>query len=246
MAISAFVELLGVRAGTGRSAGMPNTADAHSAVSVRVAQHVHAQLAVPERVLPEGTAGRAFERAVAAFLRGSLSDLARGRGWLVAEDSAISQFAQYRHLDELHELIQRDESGLLGASIGRDYVIKPDTTVALPGTDEHPTLHAAVSCKWTLRSDRAQNIRHEAVVMIRHRRGRLPHVVAVTAEPLPKRLASLAAGTGEVDCVYHPFLEELRLALDELGGDQQRLLHELVRQNRLRPLESLPAELVST
>jgi hypothetical protein len=39
--------------------------------------------------------------------------------------------------------------------------------------------------------------------MIRHRRGRQPHLVTVTAEPLPSRLASIARGTGEVDAVYH-------------------------------------------
>ena len=38
---------------------------------------------------------------------------------------------------------------------------------------------------------------------VRHRRGRQPHLVTVTAEPLPTRLASIARGTGEVDAVYH-------------------------------------------
>ena len=37
--------------------------------------------------------------------------------------------------------------------------------------------------------------------MIRNRKGHLPHIVVVTAEPMPNRLASLALGTGDIDCI---------------------------------------------
>ncbi|MBO9364254.1 MAG: restriction endonuclease, partial [Roseiflexus sp.] len=63
-------------------------------------------------------------------------------------------------------------------------------------------LHASISRKWTIRSDRSQNIRTEAMNLIRNRKGHTPHIVAVTAEPLPTRIASLALGTGDLDCVY--------------------------------------------
>jgi hypothetical protein len=89
--------------------------------------------------------------------------------------------------------------------------------VSIPLPEGGPFLHAAVSCKWTIRSDRVQNIRHEANLLLRHRRGRAPHIVAVTAEPLPSRLASIAMGTGELDCVYHLVLDELREAVAECG-----------------------------
>lgn len=72
-----------------------------------------------------------------------------------------------------------------------------------------PILHASISAKWTMRSDRAQNSRTEALNLIRNRKGRLPHIVVVTGEPLPSRLASLAFGTGDIDCVYHFALYEL-------------------------------------
>lgn len=39
-----------------------------------------------------------------------------------------------------------------------------------------PSLHASISCKWTLRSDRAQNARAEALNLIRNRKGRVPHI----------------------------------------------------------------------
>jgi len=103
-----------------------------------------------------------------------------------------------------------------------------------------PFLHAAVPCKWTLRSDRAQNVRHEAVVMIRHRRGRLPHITPVTAEPLPTRLASLARGTAEVDALYHVALDELTEAVRAVGAREQvEVLDELVGHDRLKDLAEL-------
>ena len=43
----------------------------------------------------------------------------------------------------------------------------------------------------------------------RNRKGNLPHIVVVTGEPMPARIASLALGTGDIDCVYHFALYEL-------------------------------------
>jgi hypothetical protein len=64
-------------------------------------------------------------------------------------------------------------------------------------------LHAVISCKWTIRSDRSQNTRTEALNLIRNHKGNLPHIMAITAEPLPTRIASIALGTGDLDSVYH-------------------------------------------
>jgi NgoMIV restriction enzyme len=164
---------------------------------------------------------------------------------VISRKEAITSFAQYEHLAVLKRLIDADQTRTLKASVGTDYVIKPDVTVGLefePGAA--PFMHAAVPCKWTLRSDRAQNIRHEAVVLIRHRRGRLPHITPVTAEPLPTRLASLARGTAEVDAVYHVALDELVAACELAGTDEQiDALTELIGHNRLRDLSTLTATL---
>jgi hypothetical protein len=122
-------------------------------------------------------------------------------------------------------------------------------TVALGGLTTAsglPPLHAAISCKWTIRSDRVQNIRHECLQMIRHRRGRQPHLVTVTAEPLPSRLASIARGTGEVDAVYH-------IAYDALGAsvavhanpEQREAWREVVGQRRLLSYRLLAGTLAS-
>ena len=66
-----------------------------------------------------------------------------------------------------------------------------------------PILHASVSCKWTIRSDRSQNARTEGLNLVRNRKGPTPHIVVVVGEPLPARIASIAFGTGDIDCVYH-------------------------------------------
>ena len=108
-----------------------------------------------------------------------------------------------------------------------------------------PFLHASVSCKWTIRSDRSQNTRTEALNLIRNRKGNLPHIVTVTAEPLPMRIASLALGTGDLDCVYHFALDELREVCESLPGceDQAEMLATMVEGDRMRDISDLPFDL---
>lgn len=43
----------------------------------------------------------------------------------------------------------------------------------------------------------------------------LPHIVVMVAEPMPNRLASLALGTGDVNCVYYFILCELIRVVNE-------------------------------
>lgn len=127
--------------------------------------------------------------------------------------------------------------------------------------DAADLLHANVSCKWTFRSDRAQNIRTEAIALMRHRKGRTPHMVVVTAEPMPSRLRSIAIGTGEVDCVYHVALPELTEALQNslvaaasftasARGQRERALKDqidalelMTEGDRLRDISDLPFDL---
>lgn len=137
---------------------------------------------------------------------------------------------------------------------------EPDSTInaALPIVDDSSGLlapiresnqrygivHAVVSCKWTLRSDRAQNARSEALNIIRNRKGRTPHIAVVTGEPSPSRLASLALGTGDIDTLYHFALPELTVATEASDNDEAiQTLHNLVDGNRLRDIADLPLDL---
>jgi len=158
----------------------------------------------------------------------------------------------------------------LAAALGSDYTITPDIVVVRSAeTDETinskgiliddsvttyaslrknnggmPLLHASIACKWTIRSDRAQNARSEALNLIRNRKGRLPNVMVVTAEPTPSRLASIALGTGDIDCVYHFALYELQATLKALGmHDAEDLLSVMVNGKRLKDISDLPLDL---
>lgn len=238
MAVPFVADLLGY------SNTKPNTADGDSSQSVAIADAVN-QLVGASLQKPGGQiAGSQLESGVRELLAGALPALQPSREWVVGKGGRISDFWQYAHLARMDALVSNEP--LLKAEIGGDYLVSPDVTVAVPGGSRGalPTLHAVVSCKFTLRSDRAQNIRHEAITMVRHRRGRQPHIVAVTAEPLPSRLAALCRGTGEVDAVYHTSLHELIEALAQVGNPRQQAdLDEFVGQGRLFDLSDLPEHL---
>jgi hypothetical protein len=70
-------------------------------------------------------------------------------------------------------------------------------------------------------------------------------VVVVTGEPLPSRIASLALGTGDIDCVYHFALGELHDTL-AASGDEAYLdqLSMMIEGKRLRDIADLPLDLV--
>jgi len=220
------------------------------------------------------TAGRLFEVVNKDFLEsafGLLYHLRPGK-WYYSIQTPISDFDQYEHLGDLERIVE--QMSMLAASLGSDYIIKPDIVIGRrPASDEEINreelivsgasgiagltplreanaagsrliLHASISCKWTIRSDRSQNARAEALNLIRNRKGNLPHIVAVTAEPLPTRIASLALGTGDLDCVYHFALPELTAAIRALNNqDQMDMLKTLVEGRRLRDISDLPFDL---
>lgn len=222
----------------------PNTADGNSRQSVAIANEILDVLGITGRAPGGQTAGSALEVGVLNTLAAELPKLDPSRDWEVRQGGRISQFRQYSHLARIDELVK--QSPTLRVELGLDYMISPDVTVGFArGVDgEPPILHAAISCKFSIRSDRVQNIRHEAVGMIRHRRGRQPHIVTVTSEPLPSRLAAICRGTGEVDAVYHVCLPELLEAVERVGEQSQRdHLAEAVGQDRLFDLVDLGAHL---
>ncbi|GHF44488.1 hypothetical protein FHX82_001848 [Amycolatopsis bartoniae] len=222
---------------------VPNSADADSAESLRLAASVLDALGVPSgtpSAVPANP-GAPLEQLVQEDLQAQLPCLDSRRHWQVRNGGLITEFVQYAHLKEVDALVRANPE--LRVTIGRDYLIKPDVTVALLDLNvlgSPAFLHAAVSCKWTIRSDRVQNIRHEYGQMVRHRRGRQPHLVAVTAEPLPSRLASIARGTGEVDAVYHILYDHLATAVASTANEEQKAAwDECVGQQRILPYSAL-------
>ena len=201
-----------------------------------------------------------------------LQHLRPGKWDYSTQQTNISDYAQYEHLAYLERVIKQDKN--LASAFGGDYIVKPDIIVArYPISDEeinaHASLvelheelaqytplratnssspplilHASISCKWTIRSDRAQSTRTEALNLIRNRKGNLAHIVAVTAEPLPTRIATLALGTGDLDCVYHFALPELQATIEEIDNeDQLDMLLNMIEGKRLRDISDLPFDL---
>jgi hypothetical protein len=174
------------------------------------------------------------------------------RRWLVTRQGDVSQFTQYQHLADLQKLLE--DQPVLRTTVGRDYQVTTDVMIGAPsqwaGTNPY-MLHAAVSSKLTIRSDRAQNIRVEFGTLVRNRRGRLPHLVVVTAEPLPSRVISIARGTGEIDAIYHLMYHELDSALEALKGESKTLQgqwadwREMIEMGRVRPYDELADVLVA-
>ncbi len=205
--------------------------------------------------------GKQFEDATMWFLQESFAQISHLRPgqWRFAPGGKISDFNQYAHLLEIAKALKDNPE--LRAAWG-DYIVTPDIVMSrAPESDaainnrrniidagkdvagetplrarnsKSPILHASISCKWTLRSDRAQNVRTEGLNLIRNRKGGTPRIVVVTGEPLPSRLTPLAFGTGDIDCVYHFALKELQ----ESAGDSD-MLKTLIGSRRLRDISDL-------
>lgn len=181
---------------------------------------------------------------------------------------AIAGFEQFAHLVALQRAARNDPE--LAAALGSDYTITPDVIIVRNLLEDEvinepayivdktvarrtsirklnggmPILHASISSKWTIRSDRSQNSRSEALNLIRNRKGHLPHIVVVTGEPLPSRLASIALGTGDIDCVYHFALDELLKSVEAYGKDDSlEMLRIMIDGKRLKDISDLPLDL---
>lgn len=253
--------------------GVPSIADVANKSSREIATALVARIGATRSIAekpPGQTAGHMFEAACQQFLAACFEQFGHLRPghFTVEMGRSIAQFDQYAHLDELRTL--SDAIRELKTHLGTDYLIKPDVVVLrVPEADgvinaktplvdgtvarysalrafngALPSLHASVSCKLTIRSDRVQNTRSEALNLIRNRKGRLPHIAAVTAEPVPSRIAAIALGTGDIDCVYHFALPELLDVLAEQGRDALDLVETMIEGHRLRDIADLPLDLI--
>lgn len=253
--------------------GVISIADVDNKASREISTGLMAKIGIPLQVNkkpPGQAAGRAFEEACRVFLEEALAVLnhLRPGTFEVLRGAQISSFDQYSHLEDLRVLALASKE--LKTLLGSDYIIKPDVVVSKVAEADArinldrqivddtvarktplrlangalSTLHASVSCKLTIRSDRVQNTRSEALNLVRNRKGRLPHIVAVTAEPVPSRIAAIALGTGDMDCVYHIALPELLAVLKEQERETLELVETMVEGQRLRDIADLPLDLV--
>ncbi|MBV1896784.1 MAG: hypothetical protein KUG70_10015 [Rhodobacteraceae bacterium] len=253
--------------------GVPSIADVSNKASREISAGLIDRIGPSgerRKKLPGQQAGSLFEVECAEFVRLCLVDLAHMRPgrFDVDRNREISEFEQFSHLEDLRLISAHNQE--LKILLGGDYLIKPDVVVIrAPESDTGinqlanyvdnsvgtysplrsanmalPFLHASISCKLTIRSDRVQNTRSEALNLIRNRKGALPHIVAVTAEPTPSRIAAIALGTGDIDCVYHFALYELLAVLKDQNRDSLELMETMIKGKRLRDISDLPLDLV--
>ncbi|MFP4621599.1 MAG: NgoMIV family type II restriction endonuclease [Bacteroidales bacterium] len=219
------------------------------------------------------TAGTLFEIETRQYIKEAFNAInhLRPGDWNYRVNSVISLYDQYKHLEHLEQIIKDNRT--LASTLGSGYIVQPDIVVTRKPIEDNEInkrkivikktdniasltplrninnegielLHASISCKFTIRSDRSQNTRTEALNLIRNRKGKLPHIVAVTGEPLPTRISTLALGTGDLDCVYHIALYELKQALKELDNeDQLDMINMMIDSRRLRDISDLPFDL---
>lgn len=263
-----FTELLTID-----GSGIPNNADKHSNISVKIAQIMVEQIGMRASVSKKAgqTAGKSFERITARYLEQAFRELnhLRPGKFEFFIGKSINAFEQYEHLEILAKALKNNRE--LRVLMG-DYFICPDIVIGRVPVDDveinksdgllQPKdlsasytplriancqkliLHASISCKWTIRSDRSQNSRTEALNLLRNRKGHAPHIAIVTAEPYPQRIASLALGTGDLDCVYHFALPELLYAVKKLDNESvSDSIETLVSGKRLRDISDLPFDL---
>ncbi|MEV1043778.1 NgoMIV family type II restriction endonuclease [Streptomyces sp. NPDC049916] len=229
---------------------LPNIADGAQRASLSISGHMFQRLNIGDVVdrdadkANDESLGRLLEEQVATDLREKLTEECPHIAWDVQRNARIWDFAQYAHIKELRDVARKYPE--VEALVGDDYLIDPDVTVGVL-RPLGVSLRAAVSCKWTIRSDRAQNVRHEFNSMIKSRRGRAPHLIAVTAEPLPSRLSSLTQGMGEIDAVYHVAYGLIDEAVRDYtplrggSGEVSQLQHweRMTGQGRLRDYRDL-------
>lgn len=254
------------------SRGAPNNADSSNKASVRLGNGIVKNIGfrMKRGNLAGQTAGKQFESATKDYLCDAfrlLSHLRPGN-WSFSLGGNIGEYEQYMHLSDVQRVVEQNEELRL---VFGDYIVTPDIVVCRePVADseinkkdslvndeeaavhtplrqsnsQRNILHASVSCKWTIRSDRSQNARTEGLNLVRNRKGKTPHIVVVVGEPLPNRIASLAYGTGDIDCIYHFALRELIKAACGSESESEQL-SALVRGRRLRDISDLPFDLAT-
>jgi len=138
----------------------------------------------------------------------------------------------------------------LSEQMPTESLLKIDVSVAIPHEGELDELAIALSSKWSLRTDRAQDCVSQGSKLVAQRRGRMPHFGVITVEPRPHMLRILADGSGAVDFVYHLDLSALSDSIATVasrktaGWSPARTFNRLMRQKRLRDFDELVAEVM--
>ncbi|MET4163974.1 MULTISPECIES: NgoMIV family type II restriction endonuclease [Gordonia] len=138
----------------------------------------------------------------------------------------------------------------LAEQMPEESLLKIDISVAIPRGDDLDELAIAISAKWSLRTDRAQDCVAQGNKLVNQRRGKMPHFGVLTMETRPAMLKILADGSGAVDYVYHLDLAALGQTIEGLTEAKGRTwspgstFRRLSRQHRMRDFDQLVDEVM--
>ncbi|QNG18185.1 type II site-specific deoxyribonuclease [Rhodococcus triatomae] len=165
-------------------------------------------------------------------------------------DTSKSVTALRRQLNTIrnHAASNRGFFCALKENLAEESMLRTDIAVTSPRSGQR--LLVALSSKWSLRTDRAQDCVSQGSKLVSLRRGHMPHFAVITMEPRPSMLRLLTDGSGSVDCVYHVAFGALKTAANSLSKqsiprmpEQLDLLDRMIKQNRIRPFSALLDEI---
>ncbi|GGK94350.1 NgoMIV family type II restriction endonuclease [Mangrovihabitans endophyticus] len=234
--------------------------DVGTEMEAGIRRHLHSLR--PDLRIQDSPSAAEFEqyRHLTVFprFRRDRSDTAAHLAPVAAAVAAMSPSNNRENLQRLLEeasqrLRAQDDLSLeLLLQMPEEALLNIDVTVAdlRPGSPSR--LHIALSSKWSLRTDRAQDCVSQGAKLVAQRRGRMPHFAVVTMEPRPSMLKILGDGSGSVDCIYHLDLPALEQAMETLVDLPRRrgrkwapmqTFRRLIAQRRLLDYDELLEEL---
>lgn len=156
---------------------------------------------------------------------------------------------------DLHDLASSTDTQAalvddLAEQMPEESLLKIDISIAIPHEGELDELAIAISSKWSLRTDRAQDCVSQGNKLVAQRRGMMPHFGVLTIEPRPAMLKILADGSGAVDYVYHLDLPALEATIEAVaenkprGWSPRQTFRRLMTQRRLRDFDHLVYEVM--
>lgn len=250
---------------------VPTNADCGNAVSIALARAIYDRIQ-SEGTVSAGhgprIVGSKFEQITQSYIQQTFSRLNSLQPGLFHNVSEMSVVLSLAQRDAAGLADSAKSNAKLAVLLGSANVIVPDVLVFREPESDHYVnanrqaidktaalrsilgtrnntpriLHASISCKWILRRDQSEVLN----LMGNRDGGRNSHIVVVTGEPMPSRLASLALGAGDINCVYHFALPELMSAVKRLcPEDSVRLVKIMIEGKRLRDIGDLPLDLVA-
>lgn len=233
----------------------PSNTCSDTSYCIDIAKSVAKKLNIGHGEYCSRNVGYEFEEVVKQFIENTLNKISDDK-WRVSrlknDKKFLYEYAQYGYLDK-----QKTD----------EYIACPDIVVSKKSdvskwvnavrkatnnsanVNHKPVLISSISCKWSLRTDRAQNNCKEVLDLIEKRHGSVPKIFCVIGDVYPPHLRSVipsANSSGKIDCVYHIALPEFINALNKSKNNSRMIqeFHNYIDLGILKDISELPLDLL--